>query len=74
MSMGFKKTTRSLDFADLALKNWLEQNRSIKLIGQLSATLDWPRVESLLLSHYTVGTSDEGAHAVISHDIVQQRG
>jgi hypothetical protein len=24
MSIGFKKTTRSLDFADLALKNCLE--------------------------------------------------
>jgi len=30
MSMGFKKTTRSLDFADLALANCLVQNRSIK--------------------------------------------
>jgi hypothetical protein len=30
MIMGFKKTTRSMDFADLALANCLEQNRSIK--------------------------------------------
>lgn len=28
--MGFKKTTRNLGFADLALANCLEQNRSIK--------------------------------------------
>lgn len=27
--MAFKKTTRSLDFADLAMANCLEQNRSI---------------------------------------------
>jgi len=63
MSMGFKKTTRSLDFADLALANCLEQNRSIKLMEQLSGTINWSRVESILLSHYTVGTSDEGARA-----------
>ena len=35
--MAFKKTTRSLDFADLALTNCLEQNRSIKLMEQLSS-------------------------------------
>jgi len=61
--MGFKKTTRSLDFADLALANCLEQNRSIKLMEQLSSTINWSRVESILLSHYIVGTSDEGARA-----------
>ena len=61
--MGFKKTTRNLDFADLALVNCLEQNRSVKLMEQLSATINWPRVESILLSHYTVGTSEEGARA-----------
>jgi hypothetical protein len=32
INMAFKKTTRSLDFADLALANCLEQNRSIKLV------------------------------------------
>ena len=30
--MAFKKTTRNLDFADLAMANCLEQNRSIKLM------------------------------------------
>jgi hypothetical protein len=53
MNMGFKKTTRSLDFADLALANCLEQNRSIKLMEQLSSAINWSRVESILLSHYT---------------------
>jgi len=61
--MGFKKTTRSLDFADLALANCLEQNRSIKLMEQLSETINWSRVESVLFSHYTAGTSEEGARA-----------
>jgi hypothetical protein len=31
MSMGFKNTTRRLDFADLAPARCLEQNRRIKL-------------------------------------------
>jgi len=61
--MGFKKTTRSLDFADLALAHCLEQNRSITLMEQLSSAINWSRVESILLSHYTVGTSEQGARA-----------
>ena len=61
--MGFKKTTRNLDFADLAMATCLEQNRSIKLMEQLNNTINWARVESILLSHYTVGTSEEGARA-----------
>jgi hypothetical protein len=51
--MGFKKTTRNLDFADLAMATCLEQNRSIKLMEQLNNTINWARVESILLSHYT---------------------
>ncbi len=35
--MGFKKTTRSLDFADLALATCLEQNR--ETFAQLSVRL-----------------------------------
>ena len=61
--MGFKKTSRSMDFADLALANCLEQNRSIKLMDQLSSAINWSLVESILLSHYTVGASEEGARA-----------
>jgi IS5 family transposase len=60
MSMGFKNPTCSLDFAYLALANCLEQNRSIKLMEQLSGTINWSLVESILLSHYNVGTSEEG--------------
>jgi hypothetical protein len=63
MIMGFKKPSRTMDFADLAIANCLEQNRSIKLMDQLCNTINWARVESILLSHYTVGTSEEGARA-----------
>ena len=44
--MGFKKTSRSMRLADLAMANCLEQNRSIKLMDQLSNTINWSRVES----------------------------
>jgi transposase, IS5 family len=61
--MRFKKTTRNLDFADLSMANCMEPNRSIKLMEQLNKAINWVRVESILPSHYTVGSSEEGARA-----------
>jgi transposase, IS5 family len=61
--MGFKKIDQRLDFADFALASSLEANRSLKLMEKLEATLDWSRVDVVLMQHYTVGTSDEGASA-----------
>ena len=57
--MGYKKLDSSLSFADLALESSL--NRSLKLMPKLDASIDWSRVERILLNHYTVGTSGEGA-------------
>jgi len=61
--MGFKKMDNSLDFADLALASSLKNNRSRKLMQKIEASIDWSRVESILMLHYTVGTSGEGADA-----------
>ena len=61
--MGFKKMDTSLGFADLALASSLEHNRSVKLMEKLDNAIDWSRVETILLNHYTVGTSGEGADA-----------
>jgi len=61
--MGFKKMSRSLDFADFALSSSLEANRSVKLMEKISASINWSRVEAVLMQNYTVGTSQEGAKA-----------
>jgi hypothetical protein len=53
----------SLGFADLALASSLKHNRSLKLMEKLDKAIDWSRVESILLSHYSVGNSGEGADA-----------
>lgn len=52
-----------MTFADLALESSLKHNRSLKLMQKLDASINWSRVERILLSHYTVGTSGEGADA-----------
>jgi len=61
--MGFKKIDQNLGFADLALASSLKHNRSLKLMEKLDNAIDWSRVETILLSHYTVGSSAEGANA-----------
>ncbi len=61
--MGFKKMDNSLGFADLALASSLKHNRSLKLMKKLDKAIDWSRVEHILFSHYTIGTSGEGANA-----------
>ena len=53
----------SLGFADLALASSLKHNRSLKLMEKLDKSIEWSRIEAILLSHYTVGTSGEGADA-----------
>ncbi|MDI6688383.1 MAG: hypothetical protein QME06_09220 [Desulfobacterales bacterium] len=61
--MGFKKMKNEFSFADLVLENSKKNNRSIKKMQNLKKSINWNRVEDILVSHYTVGTSNEGADA-----------
>ena len=72
--MGYKKMKQNLGFtpvpsagatgqADFAFAGSMKHNRSLKNMGKLDKVIDWSRVESILLNHYTVGTSGEGADA-----------
>ena len=59
--MGFKKMDDNLGFADLALASSLEHNRSLKLMEKLNKSIDQLKINTILMGHYTVGTSGEGA-------------
>ena len=61
--MGYKKMKQNLGFADLALASSMKHNRSLKNMKKLNQSIDWDRINTILLSHYTVGTSSEGADA-----------
>jgi IS5 family transposase len=61
--MGYKKIKQSLGFADFALASSMKHNRSLKNMEKLDGAIDWSPVESILMNHYTVGTSGEGADA-----------
>ena len=61
--MGYKKMKKNLGFADLALASSMKHNRSLKNMEKLNQSIDWNRINTILLSHYTVGTASEGADA-----------
>ena len=61
--MGYKKMNQGLGFADLALASSLKHNRSLKTMEKLDKAINWSRVKEILMNHYTVGTSSEGADA-----------
>ena len=61
--MGYKKINNNLGFADLALAKSFKHNRSLKTMTELDRAIDWSRIEEILLSHYTIGKSAEGADA-----------
>ena len=61
--MGFKSLDQQTNFADLIVKNPMDKNRCLEQLMNIHDSIDWVRLESLLMSHYTVGKSDEGAHA-----------
>ncbi len=55
--------SNNLGFTDLALASSLKHNRSLKTMEKLEKSIDWQRIDDILMSHYTVGTSGEGADA-----------
>jgi transposase, IS5 family len=61
--MGYKKMKNNLGFADLALASSMKHNRSLKNMEKLDKAIDWSRVDDILMNHYTIGTSGEGADA-----------
>ena len=61
--MGYKKMKKNLGFADFALSSSLRHNRSLKLMEKIADSIDWARIDAVLMNNYTVGTSGEGADA-----------
>jgi len=61
--MGYKKMKQNLGFADFALASSMKHNRSLKNMEKLDKAIDWSRVDAILMNHYTIGTSGEGADA-----------
>jgi hypothetical protein len=61
--MGYKKMKQNLGVADFALAGCMKHNRSLKNMEKLDKATNWSRIEAILMNHYTIGTSGEGADA-----------
>jgi len=61
--MGFKKMDQEISFADLILKNSMGNNRCLEQLNKIHESIELKNIESILMSHYVVGTSNQGADA-----------
>ena len=61
--MGYKKMDRNMTFAEVDLMTSMEHNRSLKMMEKINSIIDWSEIEAVLLKHYTVGITIEGADA-----------
>lgn len=61
--MGYKKVDPNMTFAEVALSTSMNHNRSLKRMEKIDTVIDWSKIEKVLMEHYTVGTSKEGADA-----------
>ena len=61
--MGYKQIDRNMTFAEVSLQKSMENNRSLKRLEKINQVINWSQVGDILMSHYTVGRSLEGADA-----------
>lgn len=61
--MGYKKLGKNMSFADLAVNNTIEYNRSVKMMEKINKAVNWNNIEALLLEYYSAGKSRQGADA-----------
>jgi transposase len=61
--MGYKQIDQNMTFAEVSLLKSMEHNRSLKRLEKINQVINWSQVEEILMAHYTVGSSREGADA-----------
>jgi IS5 family transposase len=61
--MGYKQIDRNMTFAEVSLLKSMEHNRSLKRLEKINSVINWSQIEEILMAHYTIGTSREGADA-----------
>ncbi|OGP63185.1 MAG: hypothetical protein A2V65_01655 [Deltaproteobacteria bacterium RBG_13_49_15] len=71
--MGFKKMNESFTFADLAMTDSLEHNRSLKNMEKLEKSINWSRIDAILMSHYKVPLAPENQDGGKKHRLLRCR-
>ncbi len=60
--MGYKKIENHFGFADLALAKAMKHNRSLKMMERINRSIGWDKINAILMSNYTVGSSGKGVN------------
>ena len=61
--MAYKRIDRYFSFADIAIQNNADKNRSLVFLNEVVQTIDWKPVEDLLTSYYQPGKANKGERA-----------
>lgn len=61
--MVYKKIDNYFSFADIAIQNNADKNRSLIFLKKINSTIDWEPVQNLLIKFYETGKSKEGERA-----------
>ena len=61
--MAYKKIDKYFSFADIAIQNNADKNRSLIFLNKVNATIDWEPVQDMLMKAYETGKSKEGERA-----------
>ncbi len=54
-NMAYKKIDNYFSFADIAIQNNADKNRSLIFLNQINATIDWEPVQDMLMKVYEIG-------------------
>ncbi len=58
--MAYKKIDQYFSFADIAVQNNADKNRSLIFLQKVNTVIDWHPIETLLIKHYEPGKTNRG--------------
>jgi IS5 family transposase len=58
--MAYKKIDNYFSFADIAIQNNADKNRSLIFLNKINSTIDWYPVQEMLIKFYPLGKSNVG--------------
>jgi len=61
--MAYKKIDNYFSFADIAIQNNADKNRSLIFLDKVNSTINWEPVQNMLIKFYDTGKSKEGERA-----------
>jgi len=61
--MAYKNIEHNFSFADIAVQNITDKNRTLLFLRQVGNTIDWQPIQELLVKYYKTGKGRKGERA-----------